>query len=43
MAQIFKDGVEALIVARPAGPTQEEMDDYLEGFASLMHQPVVMH
>lgn len=43
MAQVFKDGVEALIVARPAGPTQEEMDDYLEGFASLMHQPVVMH
>ena len=43
MAQSFKEGVEALIDARPAGPTQEEMDDYIERFASLMHQPVVMH
>lgn len=43
MAQSFKEGVEALIEARPAGPTQEEMDDYIERFASLMHQPVVMH
>ncbi len=43
MAQSFKDGVAALIEARPAGPTQEEMDDYLEQFASLMHQPLVMH
>ncbi len=43
MAQSFKDGVEALIEARPAGPTQDEMDDYIERFASLMHQPLVMH
>ena len=43
MAQSFKDGVEALIETRPSGPTQEEMDDYLERFASLMRQPVVMH
>ena len=43
MAQSFKDGVEALIETRPAGPTQEEMDDYIERYASLMHQPVVMH
>lgn len=43
MAQSFKEGVEALIEARPAGPTQEEMDDYIERFASLMHHPVVMH
>lgn len=43
MAQSFKDGVAALIEVRPTGPTQEEMDDYLERFASLMHQPVVMH
>jgi len=43
MAQSFKDGVEALIETRPTGPTQEEMDDYLERFASLMYQPVVMH
>ena len=43
MAQSFQDGVAALIETRPAGPTQEEMDDYLERFASLMHQPVVMH
>jgi hypothetical protein len=43
MAQSFKEGVEALVEARPAGPTQEEMDDYIERFASLMHQPVIMH
>lgn len=43
LAQSFKDGVDALIETRPAGPTQDEMDDYLERFASLMHQPVVMH
>ena len=43
MAQSFKDGVAALIETRPTGPTQEEMDDYLERFASLMHQPVIMH
>lgn len=43
MAQSFKDGVDALIDTRPAGPTQEEMDDYIERYASLMQQPVVMH
>lgn len=43
MAQSFRDGVEALIDNRPAGPSEEEMDDYIARFASLMHQPVVMH
>lgn len=43
MAQSFRDGVEALIDTRPAGPSEEEMDDYIARFASLMHQPVVMH
>ncbi len=43
MAQSFKDGVEALIETHPAGPTQDDMDDYIERFAPLMQQPVVMH
>ncbi|MEO6032661.1 MAG: DUF3567 domain-containing protein [Burkholderiaceae bacterium] len=40
MAQSFKEGVEALIETRPS---EEEIDDYLEGFASLMHQSLVLH
>lgn len=43
MAQSFKDGVDALIETHPAGPTQDDMDDYIERFAPLMQQPVVMH
>lgn len=40
MAESFKEGVEALIETRPS---EEEIDDYIERFASLMHQPVVLH
>ena len=40
MAETFKVGVEALIETRPS---EEEIDDYIEGFASLMQQPVVLH
>ena len=40
MAEAFKEGVQALIETRPS---EEEIDDYLERFTSLMQQPVVMH
>jgi hypothetical protein len=40
MAESFKQGVEALIETRPS---EEEMDDYIGRFASLMQQPVVLH
>ena len=40
LAESFKTGVEALI---ESGPTEDDMDDYLERFAALMHQPVVLH
>lgn len=43
MAQSFKDGVDALIETRPAGPSEDEMDAYIERYASLMQHPVVMH
>ena len=40
MAESFKEGVEALIQTQPS---EEEMDDYIERFASLMQQPVILH
>ena len=40
MAESFKDGVEALIQTQP---TEEEIDDYIGRFASLMQQPVILH
>ena len=40
MAESFKEGVEALIQTRPS---EEEIDDYIERFASLMQQPVILH
>ena len=40
MAESFKVGVEALIETRPS---EEEIDDYIERFASLMQQPLVLH
>ena len=43
MAERFKEGVEALIETRPAGPSEEEMDAYIERYAALMQQPVVLH
>ena len=40
MAESFKDGVEALILTQPS---EEEMDDYIDRFTSLMQQPLVLH
>lgn len=40
MAQSFKEGVEALI---ETDPSEDEMDDYLGRYASLMQQPVILH
>src|SRR5690349_17021842 len=40
LAESFKQGVEALIQTEPS---EEEMDDYIERFTSLMQQPVVLH
>lgn len=40
LAESFKEGVQALI---ETGPSQDEVDDYIERFASLMHQPLVSH
>lgn len=40
LAESFKEGVEALIETQPS---EEEIDDYLGRFSSLMHQPVVLH
>jgi Protein of unknown function (DUF3567) len=40
LAESFKVGVEALIETRPS---EEEIDDYIERFASLMQQPVILH
>ena len=40
MAQSFREGVDALIRTQP---TEEEIDAYLERFASLMQQPVILH
>lgn len=40
MADTFKEGVEALIKTEPS---EEEIDDYIGRFASLMQQPVILH
>ncbi len=40
MAESFKDGVEALM---ETSPSEEEMDDYIERYTSLMQQPVILH
>ena len=40
LAESFKEGVEALIETRPS---EEEIDDYIERFASLMQQTVILH
>ena len=40
MAESFKVGVEALIQTQPS---EEEIDDYIERFASLMQQSVILH
>ena len=40
MAETFKDEVTALIETQPS---EEEMDDYIERYTSLMTHPVVLH
>ena len=40
LAESFKEGVEALIQTEPS---EEEIDDYIERFTSLMQQPVILH
>ena len=40
MAQSFKEGVEALI---ETSPSEDDIDDFLGRFSSLMQQPVVLH
>ena len=40
LAESFKEGVEALIQTQPS---EEEIDDYIERFSSLMQQPVILH
>jgi len=40
LAQSFKEGVEALIETEPS---EEEVDEYLGRFSSLMQHPVVLH
>ncbi|MBL0729462.1 DUF3567 domain-containing protein [Piscinibacter sp. HJYY11] len=41
MAETFKLGVEALI--EDGEPSEEEIDDYISRYTSLMQHPVVMH
>ncbi len=40
VAERFKAGVEALMESKPS---EEDIDDYIGGFASLMPQPLVLH
>ena len=40
MAESFRAGVEALMEGKP---TEEDIDDFIARFASLMPQPLVLH
>ena len=40
LAESFKLGVQALI---ETSPSQEDLDDYIGRFSSLMQQPLVQH
>jgi hypothetical protein len=40
LAESFRHGVQALI---DSDPSEEEIDDYIETFASMSQHPVVMH
>ncbi|RQP24144.1 BTH_I0359 family protein [Piscinibacter terrae] len=40
LAESFKEGVEALIEMEPS---EEEIDEYLGRFSSIMQQPVILH
>ena len=42
MADRFQAGVEALMDGED-GPSEEDMDEYIGRFASLMPQPLVIH
>jgi len=39
-AESFKRGVNALV---ERGPTEEEVDEFIEGYTLLAQQPVVVH
>lgn len=40
LAESFKQGVQALI---EASPDPQAMDDYIEGYAQLAQQPLILH
>ena len=40
VAESFQAGVEALMASKPS---EEDIDDYIGRFASLMPQPLVLH
>lgn len=40
LAESFQRGVQALM---ERNPTQEDVDEYLAGFATFAHQPVRLH
>lgn len=40
VAETFQRGVEALV---EAGPSEEQLDDFISGFVQLAQQPVVLH
>jgi len=40
LAQQFQEGVEALI---EQDPSEEDLDDFIEHYANMGQQPVVMH
>ncbi|NRF69628.1 DUF3567 domain-containing protein [Aquincola sp. S2] len=40
LAQSFKLGVQALV---DAGPTEEDLDEYISRYTALAQQPVLMH
>jgi hypothetical protein len=39
-AEVFRRNVQELI---EQGPTSDEVDEFLQGFSGLMHQPIVLH
>ena len=41
MAETFKAGVEALMADEE--PSEEDLDEYIAGFTSLVSQPLVLH
>lgn len=40
LAESFQQGVRSLL---ETGPSEEEMDAFIEGFAALSQQPLVLH